>query len=408
MAPAHGPSTAGAPSGRADIGTIEDLHAAATRMTGLTDFGDSSEYVEGLRVLLESYERDEQLTPWGNKVHRAALRGALAARALSEAAFAANPTYRDVRIERPIFVTGLPRTGTTALHRLLCEDPRHQGLEMWLTQVPQPRPPRESWAANPIYAHMQKNFEQHHIENPEFMGVHFMSADMVEECWQILRQTMLSIAYESLAYLPTYSTWLRQQDWTPAYARHKRNLGLIGLNDPGKRWVLKNPSHLFALDALFAVYPDALIVATHRDPRTVVASVSSLSAQACAGQSEKFAGEVIGRTQLELWSRGAEMFEHARQRYDPAQFIDIDYQDFVRGPLETVESIYTHFGIELPEPSRRSIAAVHAQSRAGDRRPSHQYSLADFGLTAEEVDERFARYLAVHGGRALPASGGQV
>jgi hypothetical protein len=391
------PGVHSVPGGRADIGTIEDLHAAATRMTGLNDFGDRSEYVEGLGVLLESYERDEKLTPWGNKVHRAALRGALAARALSEAAFDLNPGFAEISIERPIFVTGLPRTGTTALHRLLCEDARHQGLEMWLTQVPQPRPPRQTWAANPIYAHMQKNFEQHHIENPEFMGVHFMSADMVEECWQILRQTMLSIAYESLAYLPTYSAWLQQQDWTPAYARHKRNLQLIGLNDAGKRWVLKNPSHLFALDALFAVYPDALVVQTHRDPRTIVASSSSLSAQASAGQSEKFRGEVIGRTQLDLWARGAEMFDDARQRYNPAQFIDIEYANFVSDPLGTVDSIYAHFGIDLPEPARRAIADVHAQSRTGERRPAHQYSLADFGLTNEEVDERFAGYLAAHG-----------
>ena len=102
-------------------------------------------------------------------------------------------------------MTGLPRTGTTALHRLLCEDPSHQGLEMWLTQVPQPRPPRETWADDPIFARMQAGFEQHHLENPEFMGVHYMSADMVEECWQLLRQSMLSIAYECLAHLPTYS-----------------------------------------------------------------------------------------------------------------------------------------------------------------------------------------------------------
>ncbi|MDP9092678.1 MAG: sulfotransferase [Actinomycetota bacterium] len=394
MATPTEPSTV---TGRTDIGTIEDLHAAATRMTGLTDFGEGSEYLEGLGVLLESYARDERLTALGYKAHRAALRGALAARALSEAAFVSNPRYREVRIERPIFVTGLPRTGTTALHRLLCEDPRHQGLQMWLTQVPQPRPPRESWAANPIYAHMQENFERHYIENPEFMGVHFMSADMVEECWQILRQSMLSIAYETLAYLPTYSAWLRQQDWTPAYARHKRNLQLIGLNDAGKRWVLKNPSHLFALDALFATYPDALVVQTHRDPRTIVASSSSLSAQACAGQSEKFVGEVIGRTQLELWARGAELFQDARARYEPAQFIDVDYQDFVKDPLGTVELIYAHFGIDLPGVSQRAIAAVHAQSHTGDRRPSHQYSLADFGLTGEEVDERFAKYLAAHG-----------
>ena len=95
--------------------------------------------------------------------------------------------------------------------------------------------------------------------------MHYMAADQVEECWQLLRQSMRSVSYECLAHLPTYSAWLAGQDWTAAYRRHRRNLQLIGLPDPGRRWVLKNPSHLFALDALLSVYPDALVIQTHRD-----------------------------------------------------------------------------------------------------------------------------------------------
>ncbi len=385
----------GAPSkpGRESIGTIDELHELATAVTGLDDFG-ADDYRDGLAVLLESYERDARLTPWGNRVNRSMLRGALVARLLSQAAWAAHPEHADVPIERPVFVTGLPRTGTTALHRLLCEDPGHQGLELWLTQVPQPRPPRETWAENPVFAQIQAGFDQHHVENPEFMGLHFMSAEMVEECWQLLRQSMRSIAYESLAHLPTYSAWLATQDWTPAYERHRRNLQLIGLNDPGRRWVLKNPSHLFALDALLAVYPDALVVQTHRDPRTIVASSSSLSAHASDGQSTVFRGEVIGRDQLELWARGADLFLAARARHDPAHFVDVQYEDFTADPLGTVESIYARLGAELTDEARAAMVAVHAESRTGPRRPSHTYSLEDFGLTEADVDARFATYLA--------------
>ena len=168
---------------RDSVGTVEDLHASATKIVGLTDFG-GDEYLEPLQVLLDSYASDEQLTPYGNKVKRAELRGALVARLLSEAAFAQHRT--DIPIERPIFVTGLPRTGTTALHRLLCADPSHQGLELWLAEMPQPRPPRETWADNPIYQHIAANFEKFHADNPDFAGVHYMAADTVEECWQLL------------------------------------------------------------------------------------------------------------------------------------------------------------------------------------------------------------------------------
>src|SRR6202050_1102576 len=126
---------------RDSVGTVEDLHASATRVTGLEDFG-ADNYRDGLAVLLQSYARDADLTPLGRKVKRSFLRGALVARLLSEAAWKSWPGYASVGIERPIFVTGLPRTGTTALHRLLAADPAHQGLEMWLTQAPGPRPPR--------------------------------------------------------------------------------------------------------------------------------------------------------------------------------------------------------------------------------------------------------------------------
>lgn len=373
---------------RTTVGTVEDLHASATRATGLTDFG-SDDYTDGLEVLLASYRNDAQLTELGSKTQRAFLRGALTARLFAEAAWKRHPEHADVPVERPIFVTGLPRTGTTALHRLLTADPAHQGLELWLTEVPQPRPPRATWADDPVFQAVQAAYERHHVEHPEFMGVHYMSADMVEECWQLLRQSTRSISFECLAHLPSYSAWLAEQDWTPAYRRHRRLLQLIGLNDPGRRWVLKNPSHLFALDALFAVYPDALVVQTHRDPRTAMASMCSLAAHATDGWSGLFRGEVIGRDQLDLWGRGLDAFQAERARHDPSRFHDVRYEDFVRDPLGTVEAIYAHFGLPLTGDARAAMKLLHSGSGAGRGRPSHRYTLADFGLTPSQVDARF-------------------
>ncbi|MEO5877700.1 MAG: sulfotransferase [Streptosporangiaceae bacterium] len=375
-------------TGRDNVGTVEDLHASASKITGLADFGEP-DYGDGLAKLLESYARDAALTPMGNKVMRSFLRGALVARLLAEDSLTQHPEHADVRIERPIFVTGLPRTGTTALHRLLTADPAHQGLEVWLAEVPQPRPPRETWADNPVFQGIQAGYERHHVERPEFMGVHYMSADMVEECWQLLRQSMQSISFECLAHIPAYSAWLAGQDWTQAYRRHRRNLQLIGLRDADRRWVLKNPSHLFALDAIMRVYPDALIIQTHRSPRTAMASMCSLAAQATSGWSTVFDGAVLGRDQLELWSRGLERFRTERAKHDQAQFFDVDYADFVRDPIATVEGAYGHFGLDLTGPARAAMAALHDESRSGAGQPTHSYALADFGLTPEEIDERF-------------------
>jgi hypothetical protein len=376
---------------RVNVGTVEDLHTSATKATGLDDFGaDDDNYREALGVLLESYQRDADLTELGSKMSRFFLRNALVARLLSEASWKQHPRHAEVAIERPIFVTGLPRTGTTVLHRLLTADPAHQGLEMWLAEFPQPRPPRETWPDNPIYQQLAARFDQHHEENPDYTGLHFMTADEVEECWQLLRQSLQSVSYETLAHLPTYAHWLAGQDWTRSYQRHRRNLQLIGLNDPEKRWVLKNPSHLFALDAVFATYPDALVIQCHRPAETIMASMCSLSQHTTEGWSNSFTGAQIGADALQTWSRGLELFNAERAKHDSAQFCDVDYFEFIADPGGTVENVYRHFELPYTDAARAAVNAVNEVSRKGPRAPKHTYALADYGLTAEQVKERFA------------------
>jgi len=374
------------------LGSVEDLQALATQATGLHDFGPD-DFSDGLGVLLDSYNREAGLTERGVRVTRAMIRGALTARLISEAAWKEHPEHAQSMITRPLFVTGLPRTGTTALHRLLVADPAHQGLEMWLCEMPQPRPPRASWADDPVFQYIQAGCEKHHTAHPEFMGVHYMAADQVEECWQLLRQSMRSISWECLAHLPSYSAWLSTQDWTGPYRRHRRNLQLIGLPDAGKRWVLKNPSHLFALDALLEVYPDALVIQTHRDPGTAIASVCSLAAQASAGWSEVFTGDVVGRDQLELWASGLERFRAERARHDQAQFFDVRYEDLVADPVGTAEAAYAYFGLPFTgaaADAMRGLAADGGATGAPGIRPAHRYTIQDFGLTEAEVGARFS------------------
>lgn len=387
-------SPATAPRTRADVGSYDDLVAAAVRTTGLSDFGVGADGVgdheEGLRILLDDLNSPVAgLTGKGNYLQRAQVKSALVGRLLAQHGFAEHPSYAGVPIERPVFVVGLPRTGTTALHRLLAADERHQGLELWLTEYPQPRPPRETWADNPVFSGIQAAYAEHHVANPEFMGIHYMDAASVEECWRVLRQSGMSVGFESLALVPTYAAWLAEQDWTPAYARHRANLQLIGLHDQDRRWVLKNPSHLVALDAIMAVYPDALIVRMHRDPVVSIASACSLSAEATAGWSTTFTGSTIGRTQLDLLSRSHAAFESARTAHDAAQFVDVDYDDFVSDPVGTTRGIYAAFGLDWSEQVASAVAAIDSASRQGGRAPSHSYSLADYGLSEAQVRAAF-------------------
>ena len=357
---------------------------------GLDDFGtDDDNYIEALSVLLDSYRTDADFTELGSKMSRFFLRNALVARLLSEASWKQYPQHVDVPVTAPIFVTGLPRTGTTALHRLLCGDPRHQGLELWLAEFPQPRPPRETWPQNPVFAELDKRFKKAHDENPDYTGLHYMTADEVEECWQLLRQSVHSVSYETLAHVPTYSQWLARQDWIKPYRRHRKNLQLIGLTEPEKRWVLKNPSHLFALDALFDTYPDALVIQCHRPAETILASMCSLAQHTTQGWSNSFTGATIGADALETWSRGLERFNAVRATKNPAQFYDCDYFDLIRDPLGTVANIYSHFGIALTDEARAAIARTDEESKQGPRAPKHTYALSDYGLTEDQVKEAF-------------------
>ncbi len=226
---------------RPDVGSYDDIVAAAVRTTGMDDFGGTA-HEEGLRVLTEDLSSPEAgLTPRGNYFQRSEVKSALVGVLLTQAQFTAHPEHADVPIERPIFVIGLPRTGTTALHRLLHADPQAQGLEMWLTQYPQPRPPRETWDTDPIFQAMQQAFSAHHIESPDFMGIHYMDATTVEECWRLLRQTGKSNSYESLANLPRYTEWLqgsgldrrlRPPQAEPPAGRPQRPREALGAQEP--------------------------------------------------------------------------------------------------------------------------------------------------------------------------------
>ncbi|WP_310961983.1 sulfotransferase family protein [Nocardioides terrisoli] len=373
---------------RESVGSYDEIVTAAVRATGLSDFG-GDQHEEGLRVLLEDYRGAAGLTPAGNHRARGGLKGLLVARLMAEQGFAANPTSAQVPVERPVVVTGLPRSGTTLLQRLLTADPAHQGLEQWLADLPQPRPPRERWDDDPIFTAMQTGYHAFHEAHPELAGLHYSDAASHEECWRLLQQVGTSAAFETQALVPAYSEWLQGADWAPAYRRHRRLLQLIGLNDAEKRWILKNPSHLMALDALLDVYPDAVVVVTHRDPVTCVASMCSLAEASTRGTSTAFVGDAIGRTQLDLLVREHEAYLRTRSER-PGAFVDVAYADLMTDPVGTVQGLYAAAGLPWGDSVRAAIEAELVASRSGVRAPRHSYALADFGLTDGQVRERLS------------------
>ena len=295
-----------------------------------------------------------------------------------------------------MFVTGMPRTGTTALHRLLCRRPGPPGPGAVADARCRSRARRARRGTTTRCSSRSRPASRSSTSaKPEFMGVHYISADMVEECWQLLRQSMRSHRLrEPRRTCPTYSAWLAAQDWTPAYARHRRNLQLIGSNERGKRWVLKNPSHLFALDALLAVYPGRAVVQTHREIRTHHRVELQPRRAGDRGLVDPFVGDDDRpRPARDAAAAAPTLFMPRASGTTPRISTTSQYDDLVRRPDRHRRGDVPTF---RPAVRGRIRARWRSSPRTGQPRgrPGTVAPLRARGLgpDAAEVDDRFAEY----------------
>ena len=373
---------------------IEQWHGAAVERTGLDDFGQD-DYLEGLTVLEDSLEAEAAMTDIGRFAIGEIITGALMGRLKAEAGLKDRPEAADVNVERPLVIIGLPRTGTTALHQLMAASPHFQGLELWLAEMPRPRPPRDQWEQIDDYVNCRAKMDAMAEMNPDQSTIHFQSAELVDECWNLFRHSFASVTFECLFRIPTYSAWWANCDMGPAYAHHRRSIGLIGVDEPDTCWLLKDPSHLFAPEALFATYPDANVVMTHRDPLKAVASVCSLTAVSRQGFEEHPDNIAHGAEQTELWAQGIERMLASRLGRED-RFYDLQFADFQSDPLGCVAAICDRFGYQFDAAAEQAVvqwAADHPKGEHG----VHDYSPDQYGLRAEVIHERYAHYIETCG-----------
>lgn len=367
------------------------MHAAAAKAVGYDDFGDPS-YLDGLRVLAQAYDRESRLTPFGRMMVDQQLVGILKNRLVAEKAWKENPDILERKIDRPIFIFGLPRTGTTALHHLLGQDPGIQVLEYWLAAAPCPRPPREQWSGHPRFKDALRDLKTMYYLDPALRAIHLMTADGPEECRHLFQQSFTDDTFDCNSTLPSYSQWYAAQDMTSTYERHRDLLKLIGSPTPDKRWVLKYPVHMRNLRTLFKVYPDACIVQTHRDPSKVMPSVCSLVAGWRAIYEYDPDRHAIADWQLDLWSRSLLDSMEVRREYDSSRFFDLHFREVVEDPVGAVKRIYAYFDLDLGEEAERRLRS-HQQNNPRGKHGEHIYTARDFGLSRESINARFAPYL---------------
>jgi NAD(P)-dependent dehydrogenase (short-subunit alcohol dehydrogenase family) len=374
---------------------VDGLLAAARSATGLDDLGDPS-FRTPLEVLVGSIEREARLHPLGRSIMRGRLVSMLQNRLRVEALYREHPAIDAIRIRRPIVIAGLQRTGTTMLHRLLAADPRARALMSWEALHPAPLPGEGRGGSFRRRAEARLAEVGLRALAPEFFAIHPVEADAPEEDVLLLDHAFASQAPEATLRVPTYASWLETHDVEPAYRWLERALKLLSWQRGGDFWVLKTPNHMEYLRELLAVFPDAIIVHTHRDPQATMGSFCSMVAHARGVFSDDVDAREVGRHWLRKVRRMIDRSLAVRDGRDggaAGSFVDVSYYDLLADPLACVRRIYAHAGMDLApaaEAAMKEVVARDTQHRYG----RHVYRTRDFGLSPAAIEETFADYRA--------------
>jgi hypothetical protein len=379
-------SRAGIAPGRLDA---DALMARALKRAGRRDFSDRS-FAEALRRLLGAYAEEADLGLFGRYAARFDVLRCLANILALDKAEEENPEIARRAIARPIFITGLPRSGSTFLHTLLAQDPANAVPRFWQLMYPHPAPGRFS-RADRRKARVERQLRIFRRLSPGLEGLHPLEADAPQECTEITAQIFQSLRFDTTHRVPAYQSWLETHGHHDAYRFHRRFLRHLDAAEPGRRWVLKCPDHVFALDAIEAVYPDADIVFLHREPESVIASVAKLTELLRRPFAREIDRAAIGRQVAERWIEGAARMVEASRRARARPLLHLGHREMVSQPMKSVVALYDHCGLALSEEAKSRMHAYLARAPRGGYR-EHRYSLAEFGLDPRALHDSFGPY----------------
>ena len=373
----------------------ETLIETACAQTGLTDFGGDS-FREGLAVLCESVSTEAQLNDFGKMAMPGAIVGALSNRLKVTDWVKRHPGVADERIEAPMVVIGMFRAGTTFLTYLLEQDPAHRPLFRWEAGNCVPPPDPATVADDPRIAATRAAMEMMNKLDPRHRVVQSEEPDGPTECISVTNQDFKSLVYEAMANIPTYGAWLKDADMSSAYDYHRTVLQVLQSGGVRGRWSLKAPAHALNLEALHAVYPDARLVVTHRDPLVVVTSACSLLTTLTRTFSDADHKAYIASHWTEMLERSVDGVNRFRDANPGVKIVDVHYADLNRDPLETLRRVYAEFGEELQGEALAAMT-VHVESHKKGRFGKHGYAPEEYGLNPGEIAERFQPYVERYG-----------
>lgn len=376
------------------------LSARAQKRTGLRDFGDPP--VEpALSILTQSLEQEAGLHALGRFLMRGHLLGILETRLRLAAIWRDQPHIFSPPIEKPIFITGMPRSGSTFLHELLSQDPENRSPRVWEIMFPVPAP-EPGVVRDPRMRRANMNLWWFRRLAPGADEVYPVRAMTPHECLAIHSFTLMSEEFITTCRVPAYEQFLRESGLRVAYAWQKRFLQHLQSRSPLKRWVLKSPDHLYALEELFSVFPDATIIQTHRNPIDVLKSSLQLTEVVqglFARPDRERLQEREARTLAETMERSIRFRDRRPDLAD--RFLDLNYSEIVSDPLGTARRIYHHLDCPMTQIAiERMRQFIATRSRYQRRRNP---TLADLGLDVRAETRRFQNYCRRFGIPMQPA-----
>jgi hypothetical protein len=369
----------------------EDLLAAAVRQAGLQDWGDSR-LEDALTALLESVNQQGRLTLFGRFALSQFLIGNLSSRLRIIEVLKRFPEIQQQKIQRPIFITGWHRSGTTHLHNLVALHPNLRAPLFWELRHPCP-------TLNPKTADPRKQIRSVRLDSkihsylaPGFSNIHPLEAEKPEECLHLFDKACAGTTSFFMTEAKSFAWWLLDHGIQHGYDFYKIQLQLLNWLRPGRQWVLKWPYHLWHLETLLKTFPDATVIHLHRDPCQTIPSVCSLAAAARAPFCESIDDAALGEFWLDYCETGLKRGFRARQKAEANQFIDIRYPDLKKDPLSVIGQVQNIISLDGFEAWTRSIE-INLKADREKRLQPHHYTPAQFGLETDQIRERFSSYI---------------
>jgi hypothetical protein len=378
-----------------DVTTPDDIFTLAAKRTGLNEI-DSDSWRDGLTVMFDDLNNLPAFTPSGRERVLDDATNALGRRMQVHGYIQAHPEVLDAPVERPLFVLGMPRTGTTVISYLLDQDPARRSLLHWQCVDPIPPASTDTLRTDPrclaLLEEQRRILE--FVKQAKMPLPHWEDADGPTEDMFIHNQDFKGLSWDS--FLPTdrYARWLFDEaDMTSTYEYQKRYLQVLQSTAPGT-WSLKMPSHSVHIDALLKVFPDARLIWAHRDPYKATGSLCNLwrLPQSLVMNTELLDQTEMGRAAAWQMQYHVERPLRARDRIGDDRFFHMYYHEMMRDPMAVMRRIYDWADEPLStetEVRMRNWLADHPQ----DLFALNTYSLDQYGLSVEQLEPVFAEYL---------------